>query len=115
MIDMRFTDNTVRLVATNSEKINAHLHDAGYVPTHHTGHATIWFLPESAIELPPEEAVVWAVQERSLTISGGSGYAEVVSTTPIHMDDITVVSKSDLKLPAGVRMSYVEFDDDIPF
>ena len=110
MIDMRFTDNTVRLVATNSEKINAHLYDAGYVPTHHIGHATIWFLPESAIELPPEEAVVWAVQERSLTISGVSGYAEVVSTAPIHMDDITVVPKADLELPTHVVDDY-----DIPF
>ena len=115
MIDMRFTDNTVRLVATNSEKINAHLYDAGYTPTHQTGQITIWYLQEGAIELPPEEAMVWTITERSLAIYGENGYAEVVSTTPIHMDDITVVSKSDLKLPAGVQMSYVEFDDDIPF
>ena len=115
MIDMKFGISSVRIAATNAERINAQLHDAGYFPTNKTGQVTIWFLPESAIELPPEEAVVWKIAERSLTISGESGYSEVVSTTPIHMDDITVVSKSDLKLPAGVQMSYVEFDDDIPF
>lgn len=109
MIDMKFGMGSVRIAATNAERINAQLHDAGYSPTHQTGQVTIWFLPESAIELPPEEAVVWKITERSLTISGESGYAEVVSTTPIHMDDITVVPKADLELPVCVD------DDDIPF
>jgi len=110
MIDMKFGISSVRIAATNAERINAQLHDAGYFPTNKTGQVTIWFLPESAIELPPEEAVVWAVQERSLTISGVSGYAEVVSTAPIHMDDITVVPKADLELPTHVVDDY-----DIPF
>jgi len=115
MIDMKLTDNVIRLAATNFEKINAHLYDAGYTPTHQTGQITIWYLQEGAIELPPEEAMVWTITERSLAIYGENGYAEVVSTTPIHMGDITVVPKSDLELTAGASMSYVDDDDDIPF